>query len=73
MSFRDRILYVLVLLAVCSAIVVLVLSIAEALAITSVSVDRLIKHPAYWVVAAVIGWFVAPFLSKRLPAKRWWQ
>ena len=72
MSFRERLWYVLVLMAVSSAIVMLVLSVAEALAMTSAHVvDRLLGHPAYWIVVFVLAWALAPILSKHLPVKRW--
>ncbi len=71
MSFRERLSYVLVLAAVASATVMLVLSVAEGFGIAVGVVDRLLEHPGYWVVTLVLAWVVAPYLSKRLPIKRW--
>jgi hypothetical protein len=72
MSFRNRFVYVVVLTAVVSATVVLVLSIGEGFGGAS-GVDRLLENPAYWVIVLGLAWMLAPFLSKKLPLKRWWQ
>lgn len=72
MPLGERLWYVLVLVAVASAFLGLVLSAAEGFGITSVGhVERMLSHPAYWVFTLVLGWVLAPSLSKRLPVKRW--
>lgn len=70
MTIGDRTSYALRFLVVFTAILMLVLSIAEgAGARFGFSIGALVTHPAYLVPCFVLAWFAAPFISRRLPAE----
>ena len=72
----ERIAYALAFIAVVSAILILVLSLASSDAIRlipPVDVGAILSHPLYLGGSLAIAYALAPLLAKWLPRKRDWQ